>query len=413
MRETAKDRLPNFRHLRAFRAVARRQSISQVAEDVHLSQPAITQAIAKLERRLGTPLFERRRDGMWPTEAGRTFLDRVDRALNFVRQGGREATRLGARKGARGFANFDQLLSTAQLRALVAVSRAGNFSLAARAVGVSQPTLHRAARDLERLSGLILFVKNGQGIELTPAADALAQAVKLAFAELAQGFSEIERTLGLDSGQIVVGSTPLPRTFILPTAINALLDTLPAVRVRVVDGPYDDLLHGLRHGDIDCLIGALRCPVPINDVVQEALFEDPLAVVGRIDHPLRRAARIRIDDLIAYPWAVPRDGTPTRRYFESLFTGRDRPSGIVESSSLILIRELLLGNDRLTLISAHQIRHEERLGLLAPLPVDTPGSARPIGITRRRDWRPTATQSTFLDCLREAGRRVREDCLDG
>ncbi|WP_217807990.1 LysR family transcriptional regulator [Oceanibacterium hippocampi] len=403
MDEILYDRMPNFRHLRAFREVAASGSISQAATRVHLSQPAITQALAKLEGQLGAPMFVRSPGGMRVNELGQRFLSRVERALSLVRNGAREALRLGARRGGRGFSNFDQLATSAQLRALVAVARAGNFTLAAREAGVSQPSLHRAARDLERLSGLALFIKSAGGIEVTPAAEMLARSVRLAFAELAQGFAEIGETLGVDQGRIVVGTMPLARTFVLPSAINMLMESRPDVRFSVIDGPYDDLLHGLRHGDIDVLVGALRIPVPIDDVVQEELFRDPLAVVGRAGHPLCRQGAIGRDDLAAYPWVVARRGTPTRRHFEALFAGVSEPSSIVEASSLVLIRGLLTGSDRLTLISTHQIRHEQEMGLLAPLPVDSAGTVRPIGTTCRRDWRPTGTQSAFLDCLRRAG----------
>ena len=44
---------PNLKHLRACLAVTRRQSISAAAEDVYMSQPAVTQAVAKVERLLG------------------------------------------------------------------------------------------------------------------------------------------------------------------------------------------------------------------------------------------------------------------------------------------------------------------------------------------------------------------------
>lgn len=404
--EKMNSRIPNFRHLRVFREVARNRSISLAATQVHLSQPAITQAIAKLEDQLGVLLFERRSDGMIPTAAGVLFFDRVDRALNLVRNGAREAVRLASRKKVKGFADFDRLLTTAQLRALVAVSKAENFSLAARAVGISQPSVHRAARDLERLSGVSLFVQSSQGIDLTPSADALAQSVRLSFSELEQGFTEIDEMLGVDSGRIVVGTLPLPRTFVLPAAVSSLLAERPDVRICVIDGPYDDLLHDLRHGEIDILVGALRDPVPIDDVVQEALFSDPLAIIGREGHPLGRRRRIDLDDLAGYPWVLPRQGTPTRDSFEQMFDGRTAPDCSVETSSLVLIRGLLLGSDRLTMISAHQIRHEEETGVLAPLRFDLSSTSRPIGITLRRDWRPTASQQRFLERLREVGRQL-------
>ena len=397
-------KLLNLRHLRAFREVARSRSVSQAAVLVHLSQPAITQAIARLEEQLQVPLFHRRSDGMAPTEFGDMFLDRVERALVLIQNGAREAIRLGSRKGSRGFTNFDQLLTTAQLRALVAVSRAGNFSLAARAVGLSQPTLHRAARDLERLSGLTLFEKESQGIKLTPSAKVLNQAVKLAFAELEQGYTELGEVQGVDRGRIVVGSLPLVRTFVLPTAINTLMRERPDVCVSVVDGPYSDLLHDLRHGDVDVLIGALREPVPIEDVEQELLFTDPLAVVGRSGHPLAGKKKVGAEDLAAFPWVVPRAGTPTRDFFESMFDGAQVPTRIIESSSLVLIRGLLMDSDFLTLISVHQILHERKMELLAPLPFDLSQSPRPIGTTVRKDWRPTASQKRFLECLRDAAR---------
>ena len=374
-----------------------------------MSQPAITQALAKLEQGLGTTLFERRSDGMDLTDQGRLFLARVERAIDLVQLGARDAIRLAPRNGMRGFANFDRLVTTSQMRALIAVSGAGNFTLAARAAEISQPTLHRSARDLERLSGLVLFTKTATGIELTASAKPLVQAVKLAFSELDQGSTEIKEMLGTDQGQILVGTLPLPRTFILPTAINALVADRPEVRINVVDGPYDDLLHALRSGDLDILVGALRRPLPIDDIVQEALFSDSLAVIGRAGHPLAGMGKVRRQQLASYPWAVPRKGTPTRKYFDQIFADLAMPGNIVESSSLVLIRGLLLNSDRLTLISAHQVRHEREMGLLAALPVALPEISRPIGITHRRDWRPTATQKAFLERLRDAGRQAQSE----
>lgn len=396
-------RTSNLRHLRAFCEVVRCRSVSHASEQVHLSQPAITQALTKLEAQLDTSLFERRSAGMFPTNAGALFNDRVTRALRLIETGAQQARKIGQKGGARGFANFEQLLTSAQLRALIAVGETGNFSLAARAVGISQPSLHRAARDLERLAGIQLFDKHSQGIALTPPARLLVQYAKLAFAELEQGIQEVKALQGLDTGRIVVGTMPLARSHILPVAINEMLVARPDVRISVVDGPYDDLLHGLRHGEIDVLIGALRDPVPIEDVRQETLFHDALAVVGRTGHPLLMKGTVSKHDLADYPWVVPRQGTPTREQFDKLFDG-NRPNSIIEASSLVLVRGLLLNSDRLTLISRHQIRHEEETGLLACLDIDLGPTQRPIGLTVRRDWHPTATQQLFVDYVRQASR---------
>lgn len=170
-------------------------------------------------------------------------------------------------------------------------------------------SLHRAARDLERLLDINLFEKTSQGVGLTRAGALLAQHTKLAFAELAQGMAEVAASRGVDTGRIVVGSMPLARSAILPTAINALSGEQPDLEICVVDGPYADLLHDLRHGDVDFLIGALRERVP-DDVVPEPLFEDPLVVAARAGHPLAGRPRVSLAELAAYPWVTPRHGTP-------------------------------------------------------------------------------------------------------
>ena len=60
----------NLRHLRVFLAVTRHSSVSRAAGECNLSQPAVTQAIAKLERGLGQPLFHHQAQGLFATPAG-------------------------------------------------------------------------------------------------------------------------------------------------------------------------------------------------------------------------------------------------------------------------------------------------------------------------------------------------------
>lgn len=398
--------VPNLRHLRAFATVVERGGVTRAAQAIHLSQPAVTQALAKLDARFGTELLVHGPDGAAPTEAGRLLHDRVARALALLETGAREAARHDQRRSGGGFARFEQLLTVAQLRTLAAMATARNFSLAARDLGLSQPSIHRAARDLERLTGLSLFVATRQGVDLTPAAETFARHAALAHAELQQGFAEVSDSLGRDPGLIVVGAMPLGRTKLLPDALNRLSRERPLARVKVISAPYEGLLARLRNGVIDFLLGALRDPLPIEDVVQEPLFDDPLSIVARADHPLTRKATVTRDDLLAHPWVVPGEETPTRAVFHQMFSEADlarTPGGMIETSSLVLIRGLLTGSDRLTLISARQALYELEQGLLAEIPFPVDLGSRHIGLTWRRGWRPTPTQALLIACLRRSG----------
>ena len=56
-------------------AIEQAGSIARAAAKLYLTQSALNQQLLKLEKELGTPLFERRKTGMVPTYAGRVYLD--------------------------------------------------------------------------------------------------------------------------------------------------------------------------------------------------------------------------------------------------------------------------------------------------------------------------------------------------
>ena len=60
-----------LRQLRSVEAVARHRHFTRAAEELHLAQSALSHQIRRLERELGTPLFERTSRRVTPTEAGR------------------------------------------------------------------------------------------------------------------------------------------------------------------------------------------------------------------------------------------------------------------------------------------------------------------------------------------------------
>jgi DNA-binding transcriptional LysR family regulator len=67
----------DFRHIRAFIAVADASSVTKAAERLHISQPPLTRQIQQLEQELGLTLFVRHRHGVVLTEAGRRLLEKA------------------------------------------------------------------------------------------------------------------------------------------------------------------------------------------------------------------------------------------------------------------------------------------------------------------------------------------------
>ena len=71
-----------LRQLRVFQSVAQTRNFSRAGETIGLTQPAISRAIAELERELGLRLLDRTTREVELTEAGRSLAARLDRALD-------------------------------------------------------------------------------------------------------------------------------------------------------------------------------------------------------------------------------------------------------------------------------------------------------------------------------------------
>lgn len=79
--------LPPLSTLKAFEAAARHESFTRAAEELSVTQGAISQRVKALETELGIQLFKRERQGLVITTAGREYLDVVRTALDHIATG--------------------------------------------------------------------------------------------------------------------------------------------------------------------------------------------------------------------------------------------------------------------------------------------------------------------------------------
>jgi DNA-binding transcriptional LysR family regulator len=76
-----------LRHLRYFVAVADAGTFTHAAERMFIAQPTLSQQIRRLEEMVGTPLLQRRREGVRLTEAGTVLLEESRAVLSLIEQG--------------------------------------------------------------------------------------------------------------------------------------------------------------------------------------------------------------------------------------------------------------------------------------------------------------------------------------
>lgn len=379
------ERPPNIRHYAALAATVRHGSLSRAARAVNLSQPALTQAIGGLEATLGVTLFERGPAGMTPTEPARLLASRAEVAIE----------QIGSPR-----------VTGTQLRAFLAVVRAGSYASASEATGISSASLHRAVADLGVALGQRLLERRGRSLLLTPMGERRARGFRLAMAELRAGLAEVAAWQGKAGGRIVIGAMPLSRARWLPKAIIRFAGQHPGVDIAVLEGSHSELVGPLRDGEIDLLVGALRDDAEVDDLRQEPIFTDSPALIMRTGHPLAEGGDVA-GRLLDYPWILPGKDTPLRRYWETMLRaqGLEPPHVEIECGSVMMIRQFLRASDALSLLSPDQVQVEIAAGILTSRP-PLVSVSRTIGISTRDSWRPTAAQAAFVQILRSTGSEV-------
>ena len=396
-----RDPIPSFRRLRAFDMVARTASLSAAAQSMRLSQPALTHSITQLETGLGTKLFDRRPEGSWLNEAGAIFQRRTQRFLAQVA----EAT--GQVSGLAQAGTADALtakISTAQVRSLLAIWRHGSFRAAAQALGLSEPSLHRPARDLEKLVGTGLFRRGAVGLMVNEAGAEFARRIALAIGEIHSGIEEIGLA-GQARASLRIGTLALTPRTLLARATAPLLEQDRTHKIEVIEGPYAQLADALHLGTIDLLVGALRAPPPHADLIEEKFFEDPYAIVCRRDHPLRQIAQVTPQDLARFEWIFPDEGLPRRIVLDACLKAWNLPGRVqFETSCLATIVALLATSQRISILSHWHIELDGNPALARVENLRLEHPPRFVGITTREGWLPTPFQAEFLRHLREVFR---------
>ena len=396
----------SLRQLRAFEAVARLGSVSAAAREVNVSQPGVTQAVRTLEMRLRARLFERRRSGCYVTELGVILLPRVRRFFDQLRLG---LSKPGDSSGAdRHDPDPAARITRPQLRSLIAISENPSFDAAARSLNISEPSLHRSARELERELRRRLYQRTARGTTTTPYGSELARRFRVALREMEYGLEELEAARGNIVSRVSIGNIPHSATEVLSNAVRELLSKYPAVSVQIIDGHYEDLLNDLRAGKLDLLFGVLRRPDWATDVREEMLFTNHYVVVARKGHPLSRSRRPRLRDLGRFDWIMPGPMTPRQQALHrAMGSLPGAPKISIETTSLPIYRTILATTDALTLMSSIEARLNDDEALTV-LPFRSPHLRRCDGIATRVSWEPTRTHLQFLEMLRAQARLVAE-----
>lgn len=296
-------------------------------------------------------------------------------------------------------------VSVRQLRLVTTIAQVGSMVRAGEAVGMSQPAVTKAVRDLEQIFGVTLFGRGNRGVTPTIYGEALVHHAQGVLTQLEHAAEELDDLAHGAGGRVAVGTLLAASAWLLPGAILRLRAERPRVVIDVVEATNDRLQPMLLRGDLDMVVGRLsefRHRAGIN---QESVYSEEIAILARPGHALARHGHLNIADLQEADWILPPPETTLRRQLEKAFfdAGLDPPRCAVQSVSLLTNRLLLYDSDLIGVWPRGVADDEIAYGRLAPLPVRLDAILWPVGVSTRKHARLSPAAEALLTALRTLG----------
>jgi DNA-binding transcriptional LysR family regulator len=181
-----------------------------------------------------------------------------------------------------------------QLRYFVAVAEELHFGRAAARLGMAQPPLSRAIRDLERQLGVTLLERTTRQVRLTAAGEVLLRDARTALDAVTTA-ARRARQAGSPSPRLRIALKADVDGGLLPQILDAYRADDAALPPELVLGALGEQPRALRDGRAD--VGLLLCPFDDHGLDSEPLLTEPLLVALAAADPLAARTRLCLADL--------------------------------------------------------------------------------------------------------------------
>ena len=276
------------------------------------------------------------------------------------------------------------------LRLIAAIAEHRQVSLAADALGMTQPAASRTLAEAEARVGVPLFERHPKGMLPTNAGEGLARRARNILDELTDAADEVER-LRLGRGGIVrIGTVTGAAVGYVVPAIRALKEQSPEAEVHVDVANSEELISGLLALRHDMILGRVPMRMAPAGLSMQRARGERVQIVASAGHTAAAQDAVSLADLVGAEWVMQGPGAPIRRAVEDAFLnlGAPLPSNVTNTASLLMALAQLRNPVVVTPVS-QEVAHLLTAGRsdLVILPVQEPILVAPYSLITLRDRR--------------------------
>ncbi|VAX13315.1 Transcriptional regulator, LysR family [hydrothermal vent metagenome] len=206
-------------------------------------------------------------------------------------------------------------MDISSLRAFVCVAENSSFSRASEQLYLTQPAVSKRIATLESELDTTLFDRIGRNISLTESGQALLPRARRILLEIEDSRRTISNLSGQVGGRLSIATSHHIGLHRLPPVLRRYTSRYPQVELDLRFIASEDACRAIRQGELELGIITLPLESP-TDLKTREVWDDHLAVVSSVSHPLAIKKSLSLAQLLKHPAILPNPGTYTRKIVE-------------------------------------------------------------------------------------------------
>jgi len=294
-----------------------------------------------------------------------------------------------------------------QLQIFCEAAQKLSFIRVAERLRLSPAAVSFQIKQIESMTGFVLFERVGRKVTLTDAGAELLVYAKTILQALHDADQTLTALKGVTGGKVTIGLVSTAK-YIIPHMLTRFQASHPAIIINLREGNRRQIIDILTKGEIDLAI--MGRPPQGADVLAEAFAVHPSVLIAAPSHRLANLTTLPPRILADEIFLVREDGSGTRLLLEQfLHLKRLSPRVGLTSSSNETIKQAVMAGMGVALISRHTIGLELGLGLVSMLAVDGFPLMRSWFVARRRSMPMLPVHSRLWTFFIEQGQSIIDD----
>lgn len=290
-----------------------------------------------------------------------------------------------------------------QMEALISLVEERSFSRAAKRMLLTQPALTKNIRNVEDCLGVKVVNRSNTGISLTPEGKILYDVAQRMVKMRKEAGEKIQKLHENTGGDIYVGASTIPATYILPHAMSAFKKVHPDIRIFIKTEDSQEVLNMVLDRGVE--IGCIGKEPFNRKLTVQPVWSDRLILVVPKHHRWIRKGSIDISELLLEPFVLREKGSATRDVFEVYLKEKKSISlpqlnicGELGSSEAI--KEAVIAGLGVSVLSVHAVKRELASRLLYEIPITSCRMERKFYLIYLKSFDIRPHHQTFVNFLK-------------